>query len=66
MTDAAVNPTIDTNDEPPEGFQQASGDIVGYWEPASPGKGPGKDGAKNPEYWYNEQYGFRPGSPPES
>lgn len=57
----------DTNDQddelPPQGFEQVAGDIVAYWEPASPGKGPGRDGAKNPEYWYNEQHGFRAGSP---
>jgi len=33
LTDADRN---DLDDEPPAGFEQASGDLVGYWESASP------------------------------
>lgn len=62
--EAIVIPTRDDDEAPPEGFAQASGDIVGYWEPASPGKDPkGKDN-NNPKFWYLEEYGFRAGSPP--
>lgn len=53
----------DDDDLPPEGFEQTGGDIVAYWEPASPGKGPGRDGGKDPKYWYDEAMGYRPGSP---
>lgn len=50
---------------PPKGFEQVSGDIVAYWDPASPGKGTGsKEAAKDPRYWTSEQHGFRPGSGP--
>lgn len=52
------------DEEAPAGFQQASGDIVAYWDPASPGKGPGKNGSKDPKFWYSEQHGFRRGSGP--
>lgn len=58
-----VDPHSEFDTAPPDGFTQVSGDILAYWEPASPGKGPGKE-AKNPEYWHSEQHGFRPGSPP--
>lgn len=55
----------DDNDAPPQGFEQVAGDIVAYWEPASPGKGTGsKEAAKDPKYWHSEQHGFRKGSGP--
>jgi hypothetical protein len=62
-TAESTNGHYTSNDAPPEGFEQVSGDIVAYWEPASPGKGTGKD-LKNPEYWYSEDHGFKPGSGP--
>lgn len=59
-----MTPSDFTPDEaPPQGFDQVSGDIVAYWEPASPGKGQGKD-QKNPAFWYKEEAGFKQGSPP--
>ncbi len=33
---ASVSPVPDDSDGPPAGFEQASGDLVGYWESASP------------------------------
>lgn len=64
MTQAAEHTNgYSPNDAPPEGFEQVSGDIVAYWEPASPGKGQGKE-AKNPEFWYSEAHGFKQGSGP--
>jgi hypothetical protein len=59
-----VIPTRDDDEAPPEGFSQASGDIVGYWEPASPGKDPKGKNNNDPKFWYREEYGFRGGSPP--
>ena len=68
---AAENPgregsnVVDIDEAPPEGFEQVSGDIVAYWEPASPGKGTGsKEAAKDPKFWTSEAHGFRPGSGP--
>lgn len=55
----------ETSDAPPKGFEQVSGDIVAYWDPASPGKGTGsREAAKDPKYWTSEQHGFRSGSGP--
>lgn len=51
--------------EPPDGFEQVSGDIVAYWEPASPGKGTGtKEAQRDPKYWTSDAHGFRKGSAP--
>lgn len=55
----------ETTDGPPKGFEQVSGDIVAYWDPASPGKGTGsREAAKDSKYWTSEQHGFRAGSGP--
>lgn len=57
-------PTRDDDEDAPEGFQQASGDIVAYWEAASPGKDPKGKNNNDPKFWYREDFGFRGGSPP--
>ena len=64
-TAAAPIDTSDIDDAPPAGYEQAAGDIVAYWDPASPGKGTGsKEAAKDPKYWTSENHGFRPGHGP--
>lgn len=60
IDDSPLDDVID--DSPPEGFEAAADDIQAYWLAATQGI-KGRDG-RNPAWWYDPEYGYKPGSPP--